>query len=157
MTTPTDFLVKSIRASREARLNNNANPQFPCAICTYDVRHNDKSILCTTCDHWVHIKCNGITVEEYRERQLRNRDNPALIETELWTCLSCELEARAKYTPFLYLDTSQLLTLNSHNSLIFIDSLPDSELTTHAMNVNNLKVNDIEEDEVQNINSSYYT
>ena len=85
--TPVDFLIDSIELSRHNNTDQCA-VGFPCSICHYDVKHNDKSIFCTTCDKWVHIKCNGITLEVYRAMQKLNRDNPELID-EKWECLSC--------------------------------------------------------------------
>ena len=35
------------------------NPKYPCGVCTFGVGGN--SILCTSCDLWVHNKCSGIT------------------------------------------------------------------------------------------------
>ena len=43
--------------------NNNkisvSNPKFPCGECTFGV--GVKSILCTSCDLWVHKKCSAKT------------------------------------------------------------------------------------------------
>ena len=43
--------------------NNNkisvSNPKFPCGACTFGV--GVKSILCTSCDLWVHKKCSAKT------------------------------------------------------------------------------------------------
>ena len=35
------------------------NPKYPCGVCTFGVGAN--SILCTSCDLWVHNKCSGKT------------------------------------------------------------------------------------------------
>ena len=36
-----------------------SNPKLPCGVCTFGVVAN--SILCTSCDLWVHKKCSGKT------------------------------------------------------------------------------------------------
>ena len=157
---PTEILTKSIQASREARLNinnNNIIPQFPCNVCNYNVSHNDKSVLCTSCGLWGHIKCNHITIEEYRERQIRNRDFPNLIENELWNCLSCELKNKAEYTPLIHLDSHQLHNLNAYDTMKIIDLLPDNLLSLNAMNTNHISINrELDENDLDYINSKYY-
>ena len=67
MSSPTDYLINSIRASKHLHnVNNNETVKYPCGVCSFEVKHNDKSILCSSCNLWVHIKCNGISVDEYR-------------------------------------------------------------------------------------------
>ena len=117
---PTDYLIKSIRNARQNNINknntskenSNQKPKFPCSICNFEVKHNDKSIQCTTCEQWVHIKCNGITVNEYTERQQRNRDFPELVDTELWLCMMCILNERSDFVPFIYCSDTELTKLN---------------------------------------------
>ena len=75
----TDYLIQSIRTAKQyinKDSNNDQQVDFPCSICNCKVKHNDKAILCTCCDLWVHIRCNNISVNEYIERQKRNRDQP---------------------------------------------------------------------------------
>ena len=144
-TSPANFLIQSIKA-REARFNVHQKqaPLFPCSICNYDVAHNDKSILCSTCDHWIHIKCNSITIEEYKCMQERKKINPDLITEELWTCLSCELKRKAEYTPFLHLTPNQINNLNSLDSMAIIDLLPEDEISHNAINTNNIIHNNLD-------------
>ena len=66
MSSTTDYLIESIKAAKLNTNNNKSKPvKFPCSICKCEVKNNDKSIQCTTCELWVHIKRNGISVEEY--------------------------------------------------------------------------------------------
>ena len=68
---------------------------FPCGSCNQEVKHNDKAIFCSNCPHWIHIKCNGISIDEYKFRIKRNRDDPELIENENWICLYCTVKDRS--------------------------------------------------------------
>ena len=43
-----------------------ANHLYPCGICQKNVNKNQKAIECSTCLHWIHIKCNGTTADEYK-------------------------------------------------------------------------------------------
>ena len=90
MSTPTtiDFLIESIRLTQNTNTTKE-KPTDPCGSCARQVKHNDKAIFCSVCSHWIHIKCNGISVDEYKFRMKRNRDNPDSIENDKWTCLNC--------------------------------------------------------------------
>ena len=50
----------------------NANHPYPCSICQKDVNGNQKSIFCNNYNHWVHIKCNGTSVNEYNTMMEEN-------------------------------------------------------------------------------------
>jgi len=102
--TPIYYLIDSIRARNHYNNNPNIIPKYPCGICNYDVKHNNKAILCTSCECWIHIKCNGISTDEYKARQITNRDNPDLIENEDWECLKCVTNNRATIFPFGHLN-----------------------------------------------------
>ena len=105
MSSPTDYLKLSIRTALQN--NNNENPvpktDFPCSICRYEVKHNHKAIQCTSCELWVHIKCNGISVDEYTQRQNNNLENPNLVDNELWSCMLCILNERSAFFHLLLL------------------------------------------------------
>ena len=76
------------------------------------------------CEHWVHIRCSDVSLEEYRKMQLENLDNPDL-EDECWSCLLCTMNSRADYTPFIDLSNNQLVNLNSVDSMNIFNMLPD--------------------------------
>ena len=159
---PTDYLLQSVRAARQNNINKRKNepneisvlPKFPCSICNFEVKHNDRSILCTACDLWVHIKCNGISVNEYIERQQRNRDNPELVDNELWSCMTCILKERSAYVPFIYLSETELNNLNTIDSMKLLDLLPCDEVHNDALSINQLILDD-DDDIIDNINCKY--
>ena len=43
--------------------------RYPCAICDLPVARNHYALQCDSCDQWVHIKCDGISKEEYKRFQ----------------------------------------------------------------------------------------
>ena len=158
MSTPTDFLIQSIRTNKFSQNNNNnINVKHPCGRCNFEVKHNDKAILCTSCNFWNHIKCNGISTEEYKKRQLRNSENSDLVDSEPWVCLNCIINLRSDYVPFVQLSSPELSNMNSLDSMKLLEMLPDIEVTTDALETNCLVTNDIDESMVENINCKYYT
>ena len=87
-----------------------------------------------------------------------NRDNPALIENEIWECLKCITDKRAKIFPFGHLNNFEIDNINSIDSVILSDLIPEFDLCSDALNTNNnLNSSDIDENMVHNINSKYYS
>ena len=168
MSVPTDYLIQSIKSAQQAiQINNNSNKkrsklpkkhiEFPCSICNLEVKHNDKAILCTCCELWSHIRCNNISVSEYRELQEKNRDFPEAVDSDTWQCMKCVLNERSEFTPFIYSSVNDLINLNSLDSLELLDSLPNPETQAFATQNNKLLINDIDEDTVENIDCRYYS
>lgn len=56
--------------------------KHPCGLCDKPVAKNHRAVLCNTCSKWSHIKCSGISLEEYKKLQISNA-------TEKWYCSSC--------------------------------------------------------------------
>ena len=70
----------------------NARHPYPCGICQKNVNNNQKAITCSSCNLWIHIKCNGTTSEEYNEMM---KINSQLTDSEIdnieWSCNKCVL------------------------------------------------------------------
>ena len=163
MVSPCDFLVQSIRNALSNNTNNRCTdsnipePIFPCSICNYDVKHNHKAIFCTSCDQWVHIKCNNISVDEYKKLQLHNSDNPES-ESDPWFCMKCVLLERSDFIPFIFCSANELNNIDSLDSLKLVDLLPNEVVTNEVERINQLSINDdIDENSVENIDCKYYT
>ena len=62
------------------------------------MRHNDKAILRSHCQ-WVHIRCDGTSVIEYKAMFEKNKNEPNCIE-EKWICLNSTVNKRASIFPF---------------------------------------------------------
>ena len=61
-----NYLIASLKQSKG--LNKNVNTgihPYPCGICQKNVNMNQKAIECTSCNLWIHIKCNGTTIDEH--------------------------------------------------------------------------------------------
>ena len=100
MSTIYDYLADSIKQNTLQKVSN-ANHPFPCGICHKNVNNNQKSILCTGCDHWIHIKCNGTPLEEYNAMidaisQLTQDE----IDSIEWLCNKCLILKTSKLFPF---------------------------------------------------------
>ena len=163
-TDPIEIIKQSIRYNNGLLFNNRpkVTPEFPCGICDFEVKHNDKANLCTDCGKWAHIRCSGVTIDEYKERQKRNRDNPELVELETWSCLKCVMMEKAEFTPYISLNTNQLIHMNSVNSMSLCDLLPGDDVISEALKTNCLTNADDDDDEfdecnVDKIDCKYYT
>ena len=158
MSTPTtiDFLIESIRLTQNTNTTKE-KPTDPCGSCARQVKHNDKAIFCSVCLHWIHIKCNGISVDEYKFRMKRNRDNPDSIENDKWTCLNCVIAERSDTFPLGWINNYELSCLNSSDSVLIAEMIPEFHLASEALSINNLNNKDIDENLVDNINCKYYT
>ena len=51
---------------------------WSCGACIKSVTKRQSSILCKTCEYWLHKKCTNLTTEE-----LKN------LENQNWTCIEC--------------------------------------------------------------------
>ena len=140
-----DYLIESIKASKTNCSNQSFAIKFPCRLCTHKVKHNDKAIFCTSCLSWVHIKCNGITIDEYKFRMRRNCENPELVESEEWVCLNCTIAERASIFPLGYLSNHELNSFNVSDSMEIANMILEFEAISVALKSNNLASNDIDE------------
>ncbi len=159
MSTPIDFLISSINNNnlKKFPIKNYNNIKYPCGICSHDVKHNDKAIQCAECEFWVHINCNDITVQEYKDLIQRQKNNPNLIQDEIWVCLKCNMSIMSEYFPFVYESLHDLNNLNSSESVNLTKLIPTFEIVSEALKVNNLSSCDIDEANINNIDSKYYT
>ena len=94
------------------------------------------------CDKWAHIRCTEVSVEQYRDMQQRNRDDPDLIDTENWLCIRCVMNARSDFNPFIYLTDNQITNMNSVDTMKLYDMLPDENVFDIVSKTNCLNIND---------------
>ena len=164
--TAADFIRNSIRQNNEHDKVSKVTkvPKFPCGICNLDVKHNDKSILCSECDKWAHIHCTEVSIEQYKDMQQRNREFPDLVEAESWLCIKCVMYKRLEFNPFIFLSSNQLTNMNSVNSMKLFDMFPAENvfhdaLKTNCLNINDddVKDDDLDEDLIDQVNCKYFT
>ena len=53
---------------------------FPCRVCTFKVKDDDKFVRCDLCDRWIHINCAEINHQKYEKLK---KDPLA------WYCADC--------------------------------------------------------------------
>ena len=108
--------------------------QYPCGICHKNIPDNHKSVFCSNCNLWVHIKCNNISVSEYRGLQNESDNVP-------WFCIKCT----KLVFPFGSLDTEELSNLYDFDVPSFVDSALSFEIASGLTNLPNLDDYDIDE------------
>ena len=59
-----------------------------CGLCKLTVNDNDRAICCDKCKKWIHIKCNRVTVKQYKHFQ--NNPNIEFTCRECNKCGICE-------------------------------------------------------------------
>ena len=107
--------------------------KFPCGICNKSVKKNHNAIQCDSCDFWVHIGCNDLSVAVYEFLKT---------DSELWYCLVCCLQYNLDNVPFTRCDNSVLNNLNNSNSMRFLESLPNVEIVNETSKYSNLSSNE---------------
>ena len=55
---------------------------FPCINCKQSVKRNQKALLCTACNEWIHISCAGVPQKMYDD------DTEHFVN---WQCRKCIL------------------------------------------------------------------
>ena len=159
MPTPIDFVIDSITASKTAReTTNTININNPCVMkpmCYETVKNNDKSLKCSQCLFSIHIRCNGITVTEYKDRIIKKKQNPDIIDNEEWICLECSISERAKIFPFGLESIHDINCINSSNSMKSNTLIPEFEIMSEISKIRNS--HDIDVNSSENINCKYYT
>ena len=57
----------------------NPGPIFPCCVCAGNVTWRGKSVQCSTCSKWVHLRCSQLSLPNFR----------ALGSSHSWSCPPC--------------------------------------------------------------------
>ncbi len=55
--------------------------KHPCSICLLSVRSNQRAVLCDGCHLWSHIKCSGVSLDDYDRLQVLSEFD--------WICPRC--------------------------------------------------------------------
>ena len=121
---------------------------IPCGLCGKSVNSNHKAVQCDICNFWIHIKCNGLTANDYESLKLS--DDP-------WFCNNCTNEAlpfSIKVSPLVFnksLSSAEVKTFLNKLSSVEIDNSAQ-----HQMDGVNCKYYDVEEFSALDVNNSEF-
>ena len=123
-----------------------------------NVNNNQKAIECFSYKYWIHIKCNGISNNEYNEMLTANSlISPEEIAAKTWFCNKCQISNMAQLFPFGLQSIHDLQNIVNSDSLKFLENLPSYISTSKAYSIDSLSESDIDENITTNINSRYYS
>ena len=101
MPTPVEFVLKSIRASKNDKATGinltKEKLKSSCGTCCKNVLHNQNSLAFSKCLHCIHIKWSGISLSEYDKIIQEREPNPGNIENELRNCPECNILQNVKF------------------------------------------------------------
>ena len=125
-----NYLTDSIKQSNNTI---NATHPYPCGICKKNVNKNQKVIECTQCNQWIHIKCNGTSLQDYN---IMLETNNILSEEEIadltWICNKCKIIENSHIFPFGLKNTHDLQNIIQSDSIASFDCLPSYKIYSEA-------------------------
>lgn len=62
-----------------------ATVNYMCGVCSILIKENASSVLCVTCDNWIHAKCTKLSTRDFNK--LATKINKSGLE---WTCDICK-------------------------------------------------------------------
>ena len=137
----------------------NLNPEpirkikWPCIICNRHVQNNQKALECDTCQKWCHLNCDGrVTPQEY-EFYENNQNNPEVP----WHCLYCTLHYKHGIFPFTLSDTTELLKINSSDTMEFCKAIPSLEIIQETSSFEKYSLPDIDSTFPNLLSSKYHS
>ena len=160
MPTPIQFVIESIRATKNVKkkqVKSTANIQSPCGVCWKNVLYNQPSLHCHMCLQSIHLKCTDMTLPEYHIITARNDQNPEPNESHLWYCPKCTVLQNAEHFHFGLESTYELNKINMSNSMKLVEMIPEFEINSQILRVDDLCSKDIDENLVNKINCKYFT
>ena len=145
-----DRIINALSTGAELNVQNNL--KWPCSICNKNVTDSMKGIRCDSCKKWCHIRCDGISVEEY-ENLVINED------IHEWHCLYCTMKFNHENFAFSLSADSDIVKINNSDSMRFCEFLPSLENITETEKFMNVQLyeNDFEENISSLLHSKYYS
>jgi len=106
------------------------NISAKCAVCKRTMAKTHRAVTCDSCSKWCHIKCGGVSVNEYRRLQM---------EDEIpWICPICTVPSDPEPL-HSFVDDSTLEVLHTHDLQVYNDL--ESLINTQGLKVARLNVN----------------
>ena len=96
------FLIDSIKQKQGYYQNViKAQHPYPLLHLSKECKCQSEIHFCTSCNHWVHIKCNGTPVSEYNTMMEANTNlSEYEINNSTWDCSKCMIIKTSKIFPF---------------------------------------------------------
>ena len=120
----------------------------PCGICKKTVKTDQKSILCDSCETWIHISCNKTSISEYEH---------LVHKSDLWHCQACNIKNNIDRLPFTIYDNFELNNINNSNSMRFLESLPNLDIVNESLSFTGDSSNDCSIELPNKTNCKYYS
>ena len=115
---------------------------YPCSCCKKSVKSNQKALLCTICNNWIHISCAGISNVLY---------NDPLQHFVEWRCRKCIFEVLPFNETDVHVDNPNLLnnpktskkceSLNEFSNIRKFEQLSDKGFKFCHLNIASLLKN----------------
>ena len=110
-----------------------------------------KGMQCDTCNKWCHIKCDGMSAEEYDFLTTTNDD-----DTIGWNCLYCTLKFNNENFAFTLVGYEEIHKINNSDSMRFCEFLPTLEQISETDRYINYQLQQNGNDVDQNISFECY-
>ena len=78
-------------------------------------------------------------------------------KSDLWHCLVCIIRNNLDSIPFTSCDDTELININSTNSMRFLESLPNLEIATETNSFSEFSLNDISKELPSKTSCKYYS
>ena len=148
ITNPTEMAIDMIKGNLQ-KLNSSSGIKFPCSICYKTVLANQKAIECDACSLWCHIKCDGTTIDLYKQIMENNELT--------WHCLVCKIRFQHENIPFTLFNDTELENINNSESMKFCNELPKFEIISEVSKFSELDNNDIDHNLPNQTSNKYYS
>ena len=133
-------------------LNPTSNLSKPCSICNKNCLKNQCHLACKGCGKSCHIKCDRTNLTEYR-LYLTNNDDPS----NMWYCLYCTLFFHYDVFPFTLCSISELLNINSCDTMELVNRLPSLEMIDETASFMKYSLPDSNLELPNLVNSKYHS
>ena len=129
-----------------------SNLRNPCSVCNRNCLSHQAYLFCTNCKKCCHRLCDGTTLEQYNQLKLAEAES-----SRDWYCLYCTLVFNHENVPFSICSISELIKINSSDSMDFCNYLPSLEIIHESATIAKYSLPDPDFDLPNLVDSSYHT
>ena len=129
-------------ASLPAKQKRKCTYKYPCSVCEKPCKNNQKSILCETCNLWVHLNCSDLTASQFDfYAESNDSDFPYKCPSCTLLSSSADLSSHSR-SNMIPPQLSSLATYSDYNSEHYHDILTvDSLVSNDTDNILIIHVN----------------